>query len=132
MGDDGRSGSAQRRANPRVPLHSEIKITYPDREKLLSGICGNVSMGGMFVESPITMDVGTVVRFELDLATLSTTVRGVGEVVWRRPGTAATGESSGFGIRFVEMDTWDQVVIYRIIDRFIQGGGQPFDLEGSG
>ena len=77
MGDDGRSGGAERRVDPRVPLHSEIKNTYPDREELLSGICGNVSLGGMFVE----------------------------------------------------MNPRDQGVIYRIIDRFTQGGGWPFDLE---
>jgi uncharacterized protein (TIGR02266 family) len=131
MEDDSRTRGAERRVHPRVPLHSEIKITYPDRERLFSEICANASVGGMFIESPTPVEVGTIIRFELDLAALNVSVRGVGEVVWRRQGTATTGGGSGFGIRFVEMDPRDRQMIYRIVDRFIQGGGQPFDLEGS-
>jgi uncharacterized protein (TIGR02266 family) len=113
-------------------VHSEIAITYPDRERLFSEMCANVSVGGMFIEAADPVEVGAVVRFELHLAALNVSVRGVGEVVWRRTVTTPTGERPGFGIRFVEMDPWDRQLIYRLVDRFIQQGGQPFDLGTTG
>jgi uncharacterized protein (TIGR02266 family) len=129
MHDQGGSGGAERRAHPRVPLHAEVRIVYPNRARLFTEVCGNVSVGGMFVESPVPVEIGTVVRFELDLAPLNASVQGVGEVVWRREGSLEAGRGSGFGIRFVEVDPQELRLIYRIVDRFILGGGQPFDLE---
>ena len=129
MDDDGATRGAERREHPRFPLHRKIRIAYPDRQRLVTEMCHNVSVGGMYIESPNPPPVGTVVRFELDLAALKVTVRGVGETVWRRQALAASSATSGFGIRFVEMDPEQRQLIYRIIDRFIQSGGRPFDLD---
>jgi uncharacterized protein (TIGR02266 family) len=129
MGEKSRTGGAERRVDPRAPLRTEVRISYPDPERLVAKICANVSIGGMYVEMPAPPEVGTVVRFELDLAALRGFIRGVGEVIWRAPESGARGELPGFGMRFVELDAIYRQLIFRVVDRFIQNGGQPFDLD---
>ena len=110
-----------------MPIRREVRISYPDRQQLVSGLCANVSVEGMFVESPLPPPLGAWVRFELDLAALHGAVAGVGEVVWRRDDGIT---APGFGMRFVELDARHRQLIFRLVDRFVQRGGEPFDLDG--
>lgn len=130
MNDESRRGGAERRVDPRVPLRTEVRISYPDPERLVAEFCANVSIGGMFVEMPAPPPVGTTVTFVLDFPAQKGLIQGTGEVVWRREGDGAG--SAGFGVRFVELDPLHRQLIYRVVDRHIQNGGQPFDLDRSG
>ena len=52
----------------------------------------------------------------------------------RSRGLEPTGDDEqkrpgGFGVKFVQLDPRFRGLIYRVVDRFIQGGGDPFDLE---
>lgn len=128
MGAGTQSGGVEQRANPRVELRTEVRVAYPDRQSLVASLCRNISVGGMFVETELPPALGTAVRFELLLQHFAEVVRGVGEVVWVKP---SRGESdrAGFGMRFLDIEPRQRQLIFRIVDRYIQGGGQPFDLE---
>lgn len=121
---------ADRRTAPRVPLETEIRIFYPDLRRLADEICRDVSVGGMFIESAAPLAVGTRLRFELSLpARRPRVVHGEGEVVWRRPPGGDPARLPGYGVRFVDLDPRFRELIFRTVDRFIQGGGEPFDLD---
>jgi uncharacterized protein (TIGR02266 family) len=130
MGEPSRPSGAEQRANPRVELKTEVRVAYPDRQSLVASLCRNISVGGMFVETEHPPAPATAVRFELDLKHFSEVVRGVGIVVWTQP-AGGEGDPPGFGMRFLDIDPRQRQLIFRIVDRFIQGGGQPFDLDGA-
>jgi uncharacterized protein (TIGR02266 family) len=118
----------EQRATPRVELRTEVRVAYPDRQSLVASLCRNISVGGMFVETELPPALATAVRFELVLHHFSEVVRGVGEVAWVKPGSAE-GDRGGFGMRFLDMEPRHRQLIFRIVDRYIQAGGQPFDLD---
>ena len=107
-----------------------MRITYPDLGRLTREICANVSVGGMFVEMPAPPPLGARVDFELDLpGRRPRTIEGRGEVAWRRPAHAGAARPSGCGVRFVELDARFRELVFLVVDRYIQGGGEPFDLD---
>ena len=63
--------------------------------------CVDLSHGGMFIESPIPAEPGTLVKVEC--RNQHGLLRGLGQVVWRRSGDATT--SPGMGIRFMKLDS---------------------------
>ena len=124
------AGAIERRADPRAAVRTEIKIFYPDLRHLADAICRDISVGGMFVESPSPLAVGTEIRFDLHIPTRRPqVVRGDGVVVWSRKVELDAGKPAGFGVRFLQLDTRFRNLIFRVVDRFIQGGGDPFDLD---
>ncbi len=132
MSQQGSVGRSDKRVYPRVPLDAKVRINYPDRERLVTELCRDVSVGGMFVATATPPAVGSIVGFELDLEILQGRISGTGEVVWTQEGAVPSARGSGFGMRFVEIDPRHRQLIFRIVDRFVQRGGQPFDLENSG
>lgn len=120
----------ERRTAPRAAVRAELSIEYPDLNRLADAICRDISVGGMFVECQTPLPVGTEIRFDLHLPPPKRgVVRGEGLVVWCRPFEEGQSRPGGFGVRFVQLDPRFRRLIYRIVDRFIQRGGDPFDLE---
>jgi len=120
---------AERRRDPRVDVEIGLRIQFGDFRGFVDECCRNLSIGGMFVESAAPPKVGASVRFELSLPEPSTTlVAGKGEVVWVRREAAPPHARSGFGVRFTEIDPISRELIFRTVDRYIQRGGEPFDL----
>jgi uncharacterized protein (TIGR02266 family) len=126
----GQRSGIEQREDPRAAVRTEVRISYPDLSRLTREICSNVSVGGMFVEMPAPPEVGTEVAFELDLpGRRPRTIQGRGEIVWRRTAHASATQPSGCGVRFVELDARFRELVFLVVDRFIQGGGEPFDLD---
>ena len=122
-------GGRDRRKDPRAPLETEVRIEYGDFRGFVREFCRDVSVGGMFVECPNPPEPGRLVRFELELPPpVPQRISGRGEVAWRRlPGEEARPRA-GFGLRFTEIDPSARRLIFRIIDRYVQRGGNPFDV----
>ncbi len=122
-----------RRAAPRAPVRIEVRIVYSDLHRLADEICRDISVGGMFVESADPPGVGTEIRFEIHFPTKQVlVVRGEGVVVWIQPKRDDPVRPSGFGVKFQQLDPRFRSLIFRVVDRHIQHGGNPFDLERDG
>ena len=129
MAEDTSTG-IERRAAPRAVVQTEIRIFYPDLRRLADAICRDISVGGMFVESRAPLAVGTEIRFDLHFPTRKPqVVRGEGVVAWSRPNDDEQNRPGGFGVKFVRLDPRFRGLIFRVVDRFIQSGGDPFDIE---
>jgi uncharacterized protein (TIGR02266 family) len=123
----------ERRAAPRIPVRTEVRIHYPHLRHLVAEICRDISVSGMFIESAAPPGVGTAIRFDLHIPTRRPqTVHGEAIVAWSDPNGDPPGRPSGFGVRFTQMDPRFQQLIFRVVDRYIQQGGDPFDLEAEG
>ena len=121
----------EKRRDPRVEIATAVRIRYPSLERLAHEMCRDMSVGGMFVESMAPPPVGTRLEFEIGIPLRQPkTVTGEGIVAWRRRAGDADGRPPGFGVQFVALDPRFRELIYRVVDRFIQKGGMPFDLDG--
>ncbi len=90
IGDDGRD-------HPRVELHVEIDL-HSDSH-FFSGLSGDVSEGGLFVQTYRPLKIGQEVDVAFDLGGQDVRARAV--VRWRRERTAHA--EPGFGLEFVEL-----------------------------
>ena len=56
---------AEQRRHARVPLATRVEILYSTKQNLVDAICRDISIGGMFVESPAPPAVGSRIEFEV-------------------------------------------------------------------
>lgn len=97
------------RESSRAPLEIAVSLQVDAFEEPLSGLTANLSIGGMFVASRVPRPVGTLARFELELA--GSPVRGTAEVTWIRARAQGPGRPAGMGLqfRFIEEGGHDRV-----------------------
>ncbi len=77
-----------------------------------SGIVGNLSVGGCFLEAPEALPLGARVRLELDLPLAGWT--------WLSSQVVHTHPNRGFGMRFVDPTPRDQEALARAVEHFSQ------------
>src|SRR5207237_4052716 len=88
----------------------------------------NISPTGMYIVSSNPEPPGRVLDLEFRLGDGFEIIQGKGEVVWSRSMADGPNRPPGMGIRFVELSEGSKDLIYRIVDRYVQEGGTPFDL----
>lgn len=117
-----------RREFPRVPLRTEVRLEFADMRELVSEYSANLSLGGMFINRAAPLPVGTPIRFELRVGDAQQVIAGEAVVAWVRPADESPAEQAGMGVRFTQLDDASRTLIFRIVDRFIQAGGEPFEV----
>jgi uncharacterized protein (TIGR02266 family) len=88
----------ERRAHARLCV--QVEVSLDSASELYTGLTGDVSRGGVFVQTWQPIPVGLEVDVELKLAQAEVLMRGI--VRWRRE--ASNGILPGVGIEFVRMD----------------------------
>src|SRR5208282_1520060 len=74
----------------------------------------DVSRGGIYIKTNTPFPQGTLLKFEIRLASDQTVITGVGRVVWKRE--AAQGDQpAGMGVKFIKVDDSSKVVIDRLV-----------------
>jgi hypothetical protein len=91
---------------------------------------GNISISGMYLPTQTPLPRGSIFEFELMVGEDMTLVRGVGQVVRSQPAAGPDASHPGMAIRFTSLDAAGRELIFRTVDRHIQSGGRPFDLDG--
>jgi uncharacterized protein (TIGR02266 family) len=98
---------SERRTEARVPFETDVTIGAGDR--VLTGLSGDISMGGMFVATFRTMEPGTRLSLRFRLPTGQ--VMATGFVRWTRD--ARPGMVAGMGIEFVDLGDMDYAALKR-------------------
>ena len=80
----------------------------------------------MFITANQPQPPGSILDFEFQLGDGFEIIRGKGEVVWTRAVAEGPGRPAGMGIRFLELSDGSKELIYRIVDQYIQDGGDAF------
>src|SRR5512134_1280901 len=114
------------RADERMPVQLRVRLKYKDVGTFIEKFALNVSRGGMFLASKQVKEIGTVLRFELQLADGQPAIKGEGRVVWNRtaesngPQTETTGVGSnvsvGMGIKFTRVDPKSRAVLKQCLE----------------
>jgi uncharacterized protein (TIGR02266 family) len=105
--DDRVSDPADRRATPRVAI--EVDVSIGGAGRVVTGVSGNVSVGGLSVSTYLPLPEGTRVSVRFRLPTGH--VMGTGVVRWTREGRP--GRLPGMGIELVEIDAMDRDCLER-------------------
>jgi uncharacterized protein (TIGR02266 family) len=79
----------------------------------------DIGRGGFFVKTPKPFALGTLVKFEIKIASDESVLSGVGCVVWRRelePGAVAVpGKAAGMGVKFLKLEPGARAVLERLL-----------------
>lgn len=117
------------RTSKRAPIETRVRFRFADLEDFEVRQSMDLSLGGMFLKTENPPPPGTRVDFELTLTDATELIRGAGEVVWCRETDQGPGKPAGMGIRFLKLSPGSRAIIFHAVDRWIQKGGEPFDVE---
>jgi molecular chaperone DnaK len=127
-----------KRGADRVPAALRLKLRYTDVESFIDKFSANVSKGGIFIASKTPKPVGSLLRFEFQLADGSPVVRGEGKIVWVKEfDPAQPNKPHGMGVKFTKLDNQSKSILDRMLALKGQARGEtsgsgPLPVEGSG
>ena len=104
-----------RRATDRKAVGLLVKLKHSDVGSFAEEFATNLSPGGMFIRTRTPQAVGTLVKFEVQIAGGVRVLRGTAVVRWVRE-TADEEGPPGMGLQFQELDP----VTQSLIDRMLQ------------
>src|SRR3954453_13863273 len=76
----------------------------------------DVSRGGIYIKTGSPVPSGTLLKFEIRLASDQAVITGVGRVVWKRgPGQGSGDRPAGMGVKFIKIDDPSKMFIDRLV-----------------
>ncbi|HYH94557.1 TIGR02266 family protein [Hyalangium sp.] len=103
-----------RRATDRKAVGLLVKLKHSDVGSFAEEFATNLSPGGMFIRSRTPQALGTLVKFEVQIAGGVRVLRGTAVVRWVRE-TANEEGPPGMGLQFQELDPLTQALIDRML-----------------
>jgi uncharacterized protein (TIGR02266 family) len=92
----------------------------------------DVSRGGIYIKTGNPFPPGTLLKFEIRLASDQAVIAGVGRVVWKRDSGQSNGEHpAGMGVKFIKIDDPSKSVIDKLVNTRADAG-KSFEAEPEG
>ncbi|MEQ9501808.1 MAG: TIGR02266 family protein [Deltaproteobacteria bacterium] len=101
---------SERRQFPRVPLNVLVQYRFDSFDDFTAEYAEDLSMGGMFIRTDDTREVGTHIYLQFMLQGGRRLVEALGRVARVIP-----GDDGGMGIQFVNLDEDSKVLLAQII-----------------
>ena len=93
-----------------------IRLKYPDEDTFIRKYSPNINRNGMFIQSRVPPEVGTVLRFQVVLSDGTSLLHGKGRVVWIKEYDAKSPtKAHGMGVRFLALDESSRELIERVM-----------------
>ena len=109
-------GTADHRKHPRVPLVILVQVTSDSIAQFRAVHAKNLSVGGMFIETPSPRALGASVFFQFTVKDGGTLIEGLGKVVH--------SSSTGMGVEFVSVLEPSASIIRKLVgDRLASSPG---------
>ena len=112
----------------RVLIRQKIDLQFPTFEGLVTEVSANLSTSGMFIQTANPVPVATEFKFGFSIEEWSP-IQGRARVVWIREKPEGKERPAGMGVQFVDLDAQSRRMIRWIVDKNLQDGGRPFDLD---
>ncbi len=111
------SNGKERRTDPRVFVGLLVRLRALDVEQFIDSYATNISSGGVFIQSKKLYPKGTSVRFEIQLKTGKTVLKGEGVVAWTRQRALPGGKVQvpGMGVKFLRLDPDSAKLVKQIV-----------------
>lgn len=116
--------SQDTRKDPRAKIVS-LNVRYKSAtvDEFIENHSHDVSRGGLFIKTATPFAQGTLLKFEIRLASDQAVIAGVGRVVWKRePGQAAADRPAGMGVKFIKIDDRSRGIIDRLASNKANAG----------
>lgn len=107
---------------PRIPYQVRVVMLPRDSAERHEGKARDLSMGGMFIETFLPLDPGTVFDIEIPMEPLS--FRGAVRVLRTRVDVAGADEPRGLAVEWVDTSTNQKRVLFRQIEDHVRRGGE--------
>jgi uncharacterized protein (TIGR02266 family) len=121
------------RKDRRVKIVS-LNVRYKSAtvDEFIENHAHDVSRGGIYIKTANPFAAGTLLKFEIRLASDQAVITGVGRVVWKRDGlqgSQSSGERpSGMGVKFIKVDEPSKAVIDKLVSTK-SDAGRAFESE---
>jgi uncharacterized protein (TIGR02266 family) len=105
------------RKDRRVKIVS-LNVRYKSAtvDEFIENHAHDVSRGGIYIKTASPFPSGTLLKFEIRLASDQAVIAGVGRVVWKREAGPPSGERpAGMGVKFIKIDEPSKTVIDRLV-----------------
>src|SRR5271166_780155 len=112
------------RKDRRVKIVS-LNVRYKSAtvDEFIDNHAHDVSRGGIFIKTANPFPSGTLLKFEIRLASDQAVIAGVGRVVWKRDVGRSNGEHpAGMGVKFIKIDEPSKTVIDRLANTRADAG----------
>jgi uncharacterized protein (TIGR02266 family) len=118
------------RKDRRVKIVS-LNVRYKSAtvDEFIENHAHDVSRGGIFIKTANPFPSGTLLKFEIRLASDQAVIAGVGRVVWKRDAGVLGEHPSGMGVKFIKIDDPSKVVIDRLVNTR-EDAGKAYENEG--
>jgi len=106
------------RKDRRVKIVS-LNVRYKSAtvDEFIENHAHDVSRGGIYIKTGSPFPPGTLLKFEIRLASDQAVITGVGRVVWKRDTSQGTSERpAGMGVKFIKIDDPSKTVIDRLVN----------------
>lgn len=112
--------SDEPRKSPREKfLGLNVRYKSASVEDFIENHAVDIGRGGFFVKTPKPFALGTLVKFEIKIASDESVLSGVGCVVWRREleagAVAVPGKPAGMGVKFLKLEPGARAVLERLL-----------------
>src|SRR5262252_5513910 len=101
------------RKDRRVKIVS-LNVRYKSAtvDEFIENHAHDVSRGGIYIKTTNPFPSGTLLKFEIRLASDKAVIAGVGRVVWKRDTAHGTADRpAGMGVKFIKIDEPSKAVI---------------------
>ena len=114
-----RASESTYRSDPRI--HKTLFLTYQDSESFIKASSikastGNLSIGGLFVNTDAPLEKGEKFLLDLTLPDVSQPISINCKVAWVRAGNDESEGPPGMGVKFVEMDETDEKTLTQYLN----------------
>lgn len=109
---------SQSRKDHRAPVSLKVRFKSASVDEFIEHYSMDISSGGIFIKSKNPLEIGTLLKFELQLKDESKIIQGVGRVVWVRSLDQSTSDANppGMGIKFIKVPPESQEIINRVVE----------------
>ncbi|MHB8873652.1 MAG: TIGR02266 family protein [Myxococcaceae bacterium] len=114
MSDDSSPPEDNRRKHPRTPLSMLVQYRFNTFEDFLAEYSVNISPGGMFIQTDVPNDEGSMIYLQFSLKDGSKLIEGMGKVVRVTPPPGDPSHPAGMGIEFVNFDEESMALVEEI------------------
>ncbi len=121
------------RKDRRVKIVS-LNVRYKSAtvDEFIENHAHDVSRGGIYIKTANPFAAGTLLKFEIRLASDQAVITGVGRVVWKRDGLQGSHggveRPSGMGVKFIKVDESSKAVIDKLVSTK-SDAGRAFESE---
>jgi uncharacterized protein (TIGR02266 family) len=105
------------RRDKRAPASLKVKYKSANVDQFIEQFGTDVSRGGMFIKTKTPLEMGTLLKLELQLSDASPVIQGMGRVCWRRAASADPGLPVGMGLKFIKLEDLSRATIERIVEK---------------